>query len=203
MAEHDSFEAARAQAAEYLGFVASEFIKGFEIPNLSMLDDDQAMRLAQLDLDAESWDRYPEQFSPEFKKALTEMVQAALDGEETPTATDMVSVFEDFAREYKGTILVGGAIKEPARKNGELIEPYDIQRAKAVLGDNYEAFRSAGGRASDLTLIWTQMNKKLADRRDADSKSDASPQGVAAVPDADRSRTKPVSPPVDTGVASS
>ncbi|GFG74692.1 hypothetical protein [Mycobacterium botniense] len=59
---HDSFEAARAQAAEYMGFTASERIitpKGevFEIPNPSLLDDEQLARYDALQLEVESWDR--------------------------------------------------------------------------------------------------------------------------------------------------
>jgi hypothetical protein len=62
---HSSFEAARAQAAEYLGFVASERItigdKVFEIPNPSLLDEAQQDAVDALDVDMdENWDRHPD-----------------------------------------------------------------------------------------------------------------------------------------------
>lgn len=64
MTTHDSFEAAREQAAEYLGFAASERIttknEVFEIPNPSLLDDDQQDRVDALDIEMEGWDRYPD-----------------------------------------------------------------------------------------------------------------------------------------------
>lgn len=62
MATYDSFEAAREQAADYLGFVASVSITTkegvFEIPNPSMLDDDQQDRVDALHIEMESWDRH-------------------------------------------------------------------------------------------------------------------------------------------------
>ncbi|ORV92802.1 hypothetical protein AWC11_07310 [Mycobacterium interjectum] len=64
MATHDSFEAAREQAAEYLGFAASERITTrdgvFEIPNPSLLDDDQQEQVDALDIEMDGWDRYPD-----------------------------------------------------------------------------------------------------------------------------------------------
>lgn len=58
---YSSFEAAREQAAEVLSFVASERITlpggaVFEIPNPSLLDDDQQARLDVLDFEAEGWE---------------------------------------------------------------------------------------------------------------------------------------------------
>lgn len=51
---------ARQQAAEAQGFAASLEIKAgdevFEIPQRGLLDDDQAERLAELELETESWD---------------------------------------------------------------------------------------------------------------------------------------------------
>lgn len=154
MSEYDSFEAAREQAAEYLGYVASEKIRTprgdvFEIPNPSLLDDEQQTRYDALQLDVESWDRH-----------------------------------DDILNE-DGTVKVRGALKDPARKNGELVENYSIQLAKAIFGDRYEAFRAAGGRANDVSFIWAKMNKVIAEKRAADSKSAGSDQAVAAVPEPD------------------
>lgn len=59
---HSSFEEAREQAAAELGFVACERItlrngEVFEIPNPSLLDDDQQPRLNALDKEMKTWDR--------------------------------------------------------------------------------------------------------------------------------------------------
>lgn len=52
---------ARQQAAEAQGFAASLEIEAggevFEVPQRGLLDDDQAERLAELELETESWDR--------------------------------------------------------------------------------------------------------------------------------------------------
>lgn len=153
--QHDSFEAARDQAAKYMGFVASERIttpKGevFEIPNPSLLDDEQLARHDALQLEVESWDR------------------------------------EDDVLDDDGKVVRKGELKEPHRKNGELVENYNIQLAKAIFGDRYDAFRSAGGRSADVNIIWQKMARELAEKRKADSKSDRDDQAVEAVSDADR-----------------
>lgn len=155
MSEFDSFEAAREQAAEYLGYVASERIRTprgdvFEIPNPSLLDDEQQARYDLLQLEVESWDRYDDVLNDD------------------------------------GSVKTRGAIKDPARKDGELVENYNIQLAKAIFGERYDAFKAAGGRANDVSFIWAKMNKTIADKRAADSKSAGSDQAVAAVPDPDR-----------------
>jgi putative intracellular protease/amidase len=157
---HQSFEEAREQAAESLGFVVSERIttsKGevFEIPNPSLLDDDQQARYDQLRVDAETWDR-----NDEIPEVLNE------DGTvKTPARP--------------------GALKDPERKDGELVH-YNVQLAKAIFGDRYEAFKAAGGRASDLELHWSRMRKALADRRAVDSKSAQSGSDLADSTSADR-----------------
>lgn len=154
MSEYDSFEAAREQAANYLGYVASERIRTprgdvFEIPNPTLLDDEQQQRYDELQLEVESWDRHDDVLNDD------------------------------------GTVKTRGAVKDPARKGGELVENYNIQLAKAIFGDRYEAFKTAGGRANDVSFIWAKMNKVIADRRAADSKSAGSDQAVAPVPEPD------------------
>jgi hypothetical protein len=155
---YDSFEAAREQAAEYLGFTASERIttprgEVFEIPNPSLLDDEQLPRYDALQLEVESWDHEPD------------------------------DVDED------GKVVRRGELKEPNRKTVDgqtvLVENYHIQLAKAIFGDRYEAFRAAGGRAADVTLVWRKMSREMAQRRDADPFRDGSGQAVEAVADAD------------------
>lgn len=55
---------AREQAAEAQGFLASVIIKAgdkeFEVPQRGLLDDEQAERMAELELETESWDREPD-----------------------------------------------------------------------------------------------------------------------------------------------
>ncbi|TDH57550.1 hypothetical protein E2F47_01925 [Mycobacterium eburneum] len=165
--ETKTLEEARAQAAECLGFTVSECIRTadgtvFEIPNPSLLDDEQQTRYDQLLLESESWDRHPD-------------------------------VTDD-----DGNVIRRGALLEPNRKGGALVENFDIQQAKAILGDRYPAFRAAGGRAKDVTIIWWKMNRQLNERRAADSKSAGGDSAVAAVPDADRGGPEPVSPPADS-----
>ncbi|BCP29609.1 hypothetical protein JF780_05805 [Mycobacterium intracellulare] len=154
MSEFDSFEAAREQAADCLGYVASERIRTprgevFEIPNPSLLDDEQQTRYDALQLDVESWDRHDDVLNDD------------------------------------GSVKTRGGLKDPARKGGELVENYSIQLAKAIFGERYEAFKAAGGRANDVSFIWAKMNKMIADRRKADSKSAGSDQAVAPVPEPD------------------
>lgn len=61
MNKYDSPKAAREAAAEAQGFLASvEIVAGtetFEVPQRGLLDDDQAERLAELELETETWDR--------------------------------------------------------------------------------------------------------------------------------------------------
>ena len=60
----DSPRAAREAAAEAQGFLASiEIMAGgevFEVPQRGLLDDEQAERLAEVELETESWDHEPE-----------------------------------------------------------------------------------------------------------------------------------------------
>lgn len=164
---HSSFEDARDQAAEFLGFVAGERITArngevFEIPSASLLDDDQQTRYDQLQLDAESWDRHPDTLGDD------------------------------------GSVKVKGALLEPNRKDGALVENYNIQLAKAVFGERYAAFKDAGGRASDVAVTWWKMNKALADRRAEDSKSDDGSGDLARVSESDRVGSEPASSAVDS-----
>lgn len=60
-----SLKEAREQATEFLGMLASVAIKAdngevFEIPNPSLLDDEQQQRYDALQLEAEGYDRHPD-----------------------------------------------------------------------------------------------------------------------------------------------
>lgn len=162
-----SFEEARRQACEYMGVVMSEILEApngekFEIPNLSMLDDDQRMRYDQVKLDSESWDHHPES--------------------------------ETEVRQQDGTtvkVKIPAELKMPHRKTNtegkpELVEHYDIQCVKAVLGNRYAAFKKAGGHAAMVTMIWHAMNKKMGERQRADTFPDAGDRPVGALPEADQ-----------------
>jgi hypothetical protein len=176
--KHDSFEAAREQAAEFMGFTASERIvtprgEVFEIPNPSLLDDDQLPRYDALQLEVESWEREPDEYAPD------ERLPDTVDADGNVTKGEVV----------KGKLIRRGELLEPNRKtvdgNTRLVENYHIQLAKAIFGDRYEAFRAAGGRAADVTLVWRKMGLETASRRDADPKSDGGGQAMEAVADAD------------------
>ena len=142
---------AREQAAEAQGFAASlEITAGgevFEVPQRGLMDDDQAERLAELELETETWDR-----------------------EDDVTLSD-------------GTVIPGG-LKRPYRKNGKLVKPsYAVRVAIAVWGEEkYNRYKAAGGRAADVTAALAQLDRRLADRVDADPKSvgHASPDPVVA-----------------------
>lgn len=170
MSDHKSFEAAREQAADYLGFAASERIVtkdgSFEIPYPSLLDADQQAAVDELDVDMdENWDRYP----------------------------DILN--ED------DSVKSRGLLKVPHRKNKVPVN-YNTELAKAIFGERYEAFKTAGGRPNDVALIWSRMNQELSKRRAADSKSGGSTEDVAPVPDADRVGSADSLPAPNSGVAS-
>lgn len=137
-----SLSEARDQAAESLGLMKSVYVKAensdekFEIPNPSMLDDDQQQRYDQMQLDIEGLDRAPD---------LTD---------------------------ENGKVIRQGEVLEPYRKNGKLVDSHGVMLAKAIFGDaGYKKFKAAGGRSSDVTLVWWQMNAALAKKRKEDSKS--------------------------------
>jgi hypothetical protein len=148
-----SFQEARAQATECLGFVASKEIRVgnevFEIPNASLLDDEQQMRVDALDLEVDGYDRHPDVLNAD------------------------------------GSVKVRGALMVPYRKNGKLVENYNIRLAKAIFGERFEKFRAAGGRSNDVALFWSQMRQEMDERRKKDSKSSGSVNALALVPDSD------------------
>ena len=135
-----SIEEARAQAADYLGFVQCKVVKvddkEFTISNPALLTYEQQEAYDTLLMELEELDRHPD----------------ILD--------------ED------GKVLRRGAIKEPHRKDGVRVENYDARLARALFGDDdFTLFVAGGGRPSDVSLFWGEMNKRLADKRAADSKS--------------------------------
>jgi hypothetical protein len=171
-------EAAREQSAEYLGFVTGFKISAkngevFEIPNPSLLDDEQQDRYDALQMELETWDRHP--------GPVDEDGEPKLDASGQP---------------------IKGALMEPHRKDGERVEPYNTQLMKALFGDRYQRAKDAGIRANQVSVHWWHMNKVLAERRAADPKSVDSAGNLVSVSDGDRVGPVDVPPPVNSGVAS-
>lgn len=144
---------AREQAAEYIGFMTGISIdigndETWELPNPSLLDDDQLERYDQLQLSLDDLQHHPD----------------TTDGNGNP---------------------VKGAIMDPHRdKDGKLVENYNVRLAKALMGPVvYKKFKAAGGRSTQITTHWQQMNKKMADRQASDSKSATGAEPVAEVSD--------------------
>jgi hypothetical protein len=143
---------AREQAAEATGFLASIIIKAgdkeYEVPQRGLLDDDQADRMAELELETESWDR-DEIDIPEMKDAQGNVIR--------PARTDR-------------------PLKRPYRKNGKLVKPsYAIRVAQALWGEQtYKEYQAAGGRATDVTAALAMLDKRAQEREAADPKSMAS-----------------------------
>lgn len=85
-----------------------------------------------------------------------------------------------------GKVLRRGAIKEPHRKDGVRLENYDARHARAILGpEEFDLFVAGGGRPSDVSLFWAEMQKRLNDKRAEDSKSLRRLSDLAPVPDSD------------------
>jgi hypothetical protein len=85
-----------------------------------------------------------------------------------------------------GEVIALGQLKTPHRKNGKLVESYDEKLTKALLGDKAEEFFAKGGEPSDVGLFWAEMNQRIVDRSQQDSKSGGSAAHLAVVPDEDR-----------------
>lgn len=145
---------AREQAAEYHGFAASVEIEIgeeiFEIPNPSLLDDDQQERFNDLnaeierDCDREDDIEIPEHTTPE--------------GTTFPAKT------------------IRGDLKQPYTVDGvPLKPPYNTRLAVALFGeDGYRRFKAGGGRSNQIALAWGQMNREFEARQAKDAKSNGS-----------------------------
>lgn len=154
-------KAAREQAAEFLGFMASVPIdlgggKTIEVPNPSLLDPEQQDRYDQLEFECESLDRHP----------------APVNEDGTPKIGD-------------DGLPVKGAVMVPHRVDGNRVENYETRLAKALFGADYEAFIEAGGYPSQVGFHWAEMRRTLEEREKADDKSVGSDTPVVDVPEAD------------------
>ena len=171
---------ARQQAAVYESVFAPKILRldnGTEIevpphPNLRMFDDEAQAELDELNFELESYDRHPDVKIPE---------QKVYDKNGNLTAT-----FE--ATTQRGQLIT------PHRKTDEngnaklLSPPYEIQVVKIAIGeDNYAKLRAGTvnghrGRAADVWQLWNEQGASLADRQNADSKSDGGGVDLEAVP---------------------
>lgn len=152
---------AREAAAEASGFLASVTItvggEDFEVPQRSLLDDDQRERMDELDMETQSWDREPDVQYPEHR---------------TTNEDGTVTVWQ--ARSERG------GLKVPYQKNGKLVKPpYPVQMAIALWGkDRYEMYKKLGGRATDITATLARLDQRVSDRQNGDGDAPADPKSV-------------------------
>jgi hypothetical protein len=153
---------AREQAAEFLGFMASVTIdvggKPFEIPNPSLLSPDQQDRYDELEFETEKLDRHPD-----------------------PVNEDGTPKVGNDGHPLKGAVMI------PHRVNGVRVENYETRLAKALFGEDYEAFIAAGGYPSQVGVHWAEMRRALEEREKSDAKSVGSDRELVEVPEADSS----------------
>ena len=171
-------KASRDQVAEYHGFAASEDIlindEVFEIPNPSLLDDDQQERFNELNAEIErTCDREDDIEIPEH-------------------TTDDGTVFP--AKTLKGDL------KEPYVINGAPLKPaYNTRLAVVLFGEEgYARFKAGGGRSNQIALIWGQMNAEYEKRRKQDPKSVGSVKDSAVVSNGDSGRLVSLPSPADS-----
>jgi hypothetical protein len=154
---------AREQAAEYLGFMASEIIdladgKTIEIPNPSLLDPDQQDRYDELEFQCESLDRWPDPLNEDGTPKI------GADGQP-----------------------MRGAIRVPHRLNGVRQENYETRLARAILGDDYNDAIASGFYPSQIGVHWAVFRQAVSDREAADPKSEGDSGPVDELPETDSS----------------
>lgn len=152
---------AREQSAEFHGFAASVDIQigneVFEIPNPSLLDDDQQERYNDLNAEIEATcDREEDITIPEFTTP---------DGVVIPAKTER------------------GELKRPYTINEVPMKPaYNTRLAKVLFGeDRYQTFKNGGGRSNQIALIWGQMEREYEERKKKDPKSVGGAEAPATV----------------------
>ena len=132
---------AREQAAECLGFMASQPIQigdeVFEVPHPSLLDDDQQNRYDLLQLSLENLDRWPD-VTDEDGSVLRQ-------GE-----------LKDPHRTKDGKLVESYNIRLAKVLFGDV---------------GYKRFKAGGGSGNTVSAIWFQMQRQLTERVRADSKS--------------------------------
>lgn len=162
---------AQEQAAEFASIFAPRELRlddGTVIvvpphPNLRMFDDDAQAKLEALEVDIqENCDREPDIYIPEQKVKDNAGNEIILPAETRP-----------------------GALKQPYRKKKKPLDPpYTVQVVKIALGDDYGKLRAGtiGGKrgsAAHVWRLWNEQGAQLANRADADPKSEGSSGDLA------------------------
>lgn len=151
---------ARAQAAEYLGFAESTEIvldsgEVFEIPNPGLMDDDQQERFEELQAELDTFDH--------------EEVEVPVVEYTVETRTDGTTYSEPKVVGHKKERTL---LTNPHRKNGKPVKPpYNVRLAIALWGkEGYERYKAGGGRANQIALEWTRMNREFMAKVQSDPK---------------------------------
>ncbi|AOT25759.1 tail assembly chaperone [Mycobacterium phage Tortellini] len=195
-------EAAKAQAADFFGFIASEFIEvtlpngkteRFEVPNPALFSDEQQERWNKLQFEIQQCDRLPDIEIPAHKlRNKTTYVN----GEEIRVGEDGEIVGGEVRVEESESFIpartVRGQLIEPYQKTNEdgtveLMTPgYHAQCAIALWGEEgYARFKSGGGNSRLINLIWTRMQQEGKRRAATDPKSGRGDQSDQVVSQAD------------------
>ncbi|QBP31886.1 tail assembly chaperone [Mycobacterium phage GreaseLightnin] len=182
-------ETAKEQAADYFGFIASEYItvtlpdgtvERFEVPNPSLLDDEQQERWNELQFEIQQCDRLPDIEIPAHKlRSKTTYVN----GEEIRVGADGEIVGGEVRVEESETYIpartVRGQLIEPFQKTQpdgavKLMSPgYHARCAIALWGeDGYQRFKAGKGNSRLISLIWQRMAEEGKKRAAADPKVD-------------------------------
>ncbi|AKF14375.1 tail assembly chaperone [Mycobacterium phage Phayonce] len=189
---------AKAQAADFFGFIASEYIavtlpdgtvEQFEVPNPALLDDDQQERWNQLQFEIQQCDRLPDIEIPAHKlRSKTTYV----DGDETHIGADEIvggQVRVEESESYIPARTVRGQIIEPYQRTNadgvvELMTPgYNARVAIVLWGEEgYERFKSGGGNSRLINLIWSRMTEEGKRRAAEDPKVDQAVELIKLYP---------------------
>ena len=163
-------EAAREQAAEAGGFLASRFYQVgdevLELPHPEFFDDDLQAGYDALKFESESWD-YEEV-------------------ERSNPLTGEVVIHPETGKPVKDRRII-----QPHRKTvdgkTELVENFNVRFCKILWGaGGYAKFKKAGGRANQVMVDLQYMQRRYKERLSADPKSKGS--GVADPPVSDEDR---------------
>lgn len=169
---------AREQSAAYHGFAASVDIQigddVFEIPNPSLLDDDQQERYNELNSKIER--------ECDHEDDIVIAERTLEDGTVMPSRT------------------LPGELKQPYTIKGEPLKPaYNTQLAVALFGEpRYLQFKSGGGRSNQIALIWGEMQAQYDERKKSDPKSDGGAETSAPLSDGNGVGPVAVPPPADS-----
>jgi hypothetical protein len=146
---------AREQAAECLGFMASQPIQigdeVFEVPHPSLLDDDQQTRYDELQLSLEDLQRWPD-----IKDADGNVLRQG-----DP---------KDPHRTQDGKLVESYNIRLAKALFGDVA---------------YKKFKAGGGSGNTVAAIWFQMQRLLSERVNEDSKSMGRDSSVGELSESD------------------